>query len=138
MIFGTHPNKDSVNRGQLKAFCRDICSYLGKKNLKVETKEENKTKQNSECYKTRNLTWANITAKHTWRRRVDFPPMLGPVRSKNLALPEPPMVMSLGTNAPLPKESLLRTGCPKLFAEKVGTSFEHVEPKITGRHVGPS
>lgn len=63
--------------------------------------------------------------------------MLGPVRSMKLALPRPPMVISLGTNSPLPKESLLRTGCPKLLAEMHGSSFEH-ESKITGRHVGPS
>lgn len=83
------------------------------------------------------LTWANITAKQTWRRRVDFPPMLGPVRRMKLALSEPPMVMSLGTNEPLPKESLLRTGCPKRFAETHGTSFVHDGFIIIGRQVGP-
>ena len=48
------------------------------------------------------------------------------------------MVMSLGTKAPLPKESLLRTGCPKLLAERYGAIFVHNVPKKLGLHVCPS
>ena len=80
----------------------------------------------------KNLTWAKITAKQTWRRSVDFPPMLGPVRRMKLAWSEPPIVMSLGTNEPLPKDSLLKAGCPKLFAERHGTSLEQDELIIIG------
>jgi hypothetical protein len=66
--------------------------------------------------------------------------MLGPVRRIKPAQPEPPILMSFGTNAPFPKESLLRTGCPNSFAERHGTctSLDNDEPTMVGRHAGPS
>ena len=99
-------------------------------------KPQNKTQLHNKNHK--NITWAKITAKQTWRRSVDFPPMLGPVRRMKLGWPEPPIIISLGTKVPLPKESLLRTGCPRLFAEKHGTSSGLDESNIIGRLVGPS
>ena len=64
--------------------------------------------------------------------------MFGPVRRIKLASFGPPMVMSLGTKEPLPKESLLRTGCPKLLAYRYGASFVHNVRAKLGLHVGPS
>lgn len=48
--------------------------------------------------------------RQTWRRRVDLPPIFGPVRTIKLAFPDPPILTSFGTNEPLPKESLRRMG----------------------------
>ena len=42
----------------------------------------------------------------------------------------------MGTKVPLPKESLLRTGCPRIFVEKHGTSSGLDESNIIGRLVG--
>jgi len=64
--------------------------------------------------------------------------MLGPVRRIKPAQQETPILMSFGTNAPFPKESLLRTGCPNFFAERHGTSLDNDEPTMVGQHAGPS
>lgn len=45
-------------------------------------------------------TCAMRAVRDTWRRRVDFPPMFGPVRSMNRAAPRAPRDTSLGTKHP--------------------------------------
>lgn len=88
-------------------------------------------------FKNDGVTCAKITAKQTWRRRVDFPPILGPVMRMKLACLDPPIFTSFGTKEPLPNESPLRTGCPRPVADKCGTSTD-LELDITGRHLTPS
>ena len=76
--------------------------------------------------------------RQTWRRRVDLPPIFGPVRTIKLAFPDPPILTSLGTNEPLPKESLRRMGCPRFLAWKVGVSSGTFNSLIAGQQLGPS
>jgi hypothetical protein len=76
--------------------------------------------------------------RQTWRKRVDLPPIFGPVRTIKLAFPGPPILTSFGTKEPLPKESLCRMGCPRFLAWKVGLSSGPFDSLIVGRQLGPS
>ena len=134
MIWSLAPIPTKIRSTELKTVCMDICSYL-KEPLRWKP-QNNKTQ--SCTTKTTKHYLAQITAKQTWQRSWFPPPMLGLVRRMKLAWPEPPIIISLGTKVPLPKESLLRIGCPRIFAEKHGTSSGLDKSNIIGLLVCPS
>lgn len=81
-------------------------------------------------------TWARITARHTWRRRVDFPPIFGPVNRMNGACFSPPSAISLGTKEFPPARVPPIVGWRRLLALNHGTSCPDWEN--LGVQVAPS
>lgn len=88
-------------------------------------------------------TCANITARQAARKRVDFPPMFGPVNSRVRGwwpfVPSP-SIISFGTGTPF---SLRANGCHNPLIFSIGpllfwqTVLEVDCGRIEGRHIDP-
>lgn len=78
-----------------------------------------------------------MTARHTCRRRVDFPPIFGPVRSIKGACCSPPRFTSFGTNEYPAARAAPAVGWRRPLAQNQGVCWPPSAEKV-GVHVGPS
>ncbi len=77
-----------------------------------------------------------MTARQTWRSRVDFPPILGPVSSMNGLWFVPPSLTSLGTKEVPPAKVSPSVGWRKPLASNQGATCS--ASLNMGVQVGPS